>query len=437
MSNYYGNGYYNNNKKQKGGGFGIFALTVLIIVLAVIGAAALLSLRGGDSLLKQALNSAKTITPEISTAEPENKTQIPQKTEQPQPRPESTQAQAKPEPAKTPAKVGSYDDITGRSVSDIISGSDSPVIKVAEKVTPGIVGISNLVSFTNRDGSSVDVQQSTGSGMILDKEGYIATNQHVVSGAHKLTVVLFDGSEYEAELIGQDERTDVAVIKLVNCDKELSPVTLGESSSLMVGQLAVAIGNPMGEQLAGSVTFGCISGVDREMKLDDGRILRFIQTDAAISSGNSGGALVNMAGEVIGINNMKAAGGAGSVTVEGISFAIPIDTAKVVIEQLIETGHVKRPGIGITGYDLSAANAAYYNVPQGPLVSEVHEGGGAKAAGIKPNDIITHVNGQRVLNFNEMKNVLESFITGDTVSVTVFREGETIEFSVTLSQVEQ
>lgn len=310
----------------------------------------------------------------------------------------------------------------GRDKTDIgalINPSDGNMLSVSqisEAVSPCVVGIlskGNMGGFLTQD-----VNIGSGSGVIISKDGYIVTNNHVIENSSALTVVMHDGSEHTARVIGADERTDLAVLKIEATD--IPVATLGNSDAVKVGELAVAIGNPLGQELAGSVTAGVISAVNRNLEVQ-GKTLNLIQTDAAINPGNSGGALVNCYGEVIGINTVKVS----STSIEGIGFAIPISDAKPVINDLISTGKVSgRPQIGIYGSD----------APYGIVVQEVIEGGAAEKAGIKKGDLIIKFNGENVTEVAKMNEIKENFKPGDTVKVTVYREGELVEIDLVLEE---
>lgn len=305
------------------------------------------------------------------------------------------------------------------------------VVDIAKEVGPAIVGITNTTQVQSIFG--ISEQQSTGSGIIISQDGYIVTNNHVVEGARTLSVQLNTGEEYEASLIGADSQTDLAVIK-INPKETLTVAKLGESAKLQVGELAVAIGNPLGAELSGTVTVGIISGVNRTIQTsnsDPNSTMTLIQTDAAINPGNSGGALINAYGEVIGINNMKYA----SEEVEGIGFAIPIDTAKTIINDLMESGYVKgRPYIGISVQEVTTALAFRNNLPVGLYVSSVTEMGPADRAGIQRGDVITAVNGKKVETASELNEIKNNSKVGDVLTFTVQRDGQKTDVAVTLQE---
>lgn len=301
------------------------------------------------------------------------------------------------------------------------------VVEIAKKVGPTVVGINTKTQGITIFGR-VQESEGSGSGIILTSDGYIVTNNHVIENANSITVVLSDGKEYEAKLTGADSRTDLAVIKIDAVN--LPYATLGNSSELQVGELAVAIGNPLGNELAGTVTGGYISALNRSIIVDD-KEFNLIQTDAAINPGNSGGALVNNYGEVIGINSVKMS----AEGVEGIGFAIPIDTAKPIIEDLKTSGYVTgRPVIGIGGRNVTKQDSAYYNIPVGIYVSQISPYSAAEKAGIQIGDVITEFNGEKVTTVDELNDKKEAFKVGDTVTLTYVRDGETRKSDLKLTE---
>ncbi len=318
----------------------------------------------------------------------------------------------------------------------LTKGSD--VTAIAKEAGPAIVGIRMTISGTRYNYfGSTNTQVGEGSGIIIRKDGYIMTNYHVVYGADPkngtssktiLEVFLPDGREAKAEFKGGDEKTDLAVIKI---DLENLPTAeIGDSSKLQVGELAVAIGNPLGMEFAGSVTVGVISALNRTMEVDD-RTLNLIQTDAAINEGNSGGALLNSQGQVIGINSVKVAASG----VEGLGFAIPVNDAWPIVEQLIKYGYVKgRPLIGISGREISSVYASYYGLTEGIYITDVTIGSGADKAGIKPGDIIVSMAGKTIETINDLDKVKEAYKPGDTVTVVVNRDGKKISMKLTFSE---
>ena len=270
-------------------------------------------------------------------------------------------------------------------------------------------------------------QRSLGSGFIIDKEGYIVTNNHVIEDADKIKVKLKNGKEFDAEIVGRDPNTDIALIK-IKSKNSLPVVKLGDSDALKVGQWVVAIGSPFG--LEHTVTAGIVSAKGRI--IGSGPYDDFIQTDASINPGNSGGPLINMKGEVIGINTAIIASG------QGIGFAIPINSAKRIVNQLKSSGEVTRGWLGVGIQDLSEELAEYYGIKDGKgvLVTEVFPGDPADEAGIKPKDIVLSVNGKKVENTRELSKLIADTSVGDTVKIKVLRDGIEKTFSVKIAKRE-
>lgn len=311
-------------------------------------------------------------------------------------------------------------------------------IAVAKKVLPSIVGIEVNYTVNSMFFNQQSTATATGSGIIISEDGYIITNNHVISSsssssyyeigeANSIKVTLNgDETKYDAKIVGTDSQTDLAVIKI---DKTgLTAAELGSSSSVQVGEFAMAVGSPLGMQ--NTVTGGMISALDREVTDSDGKTFTLIQTDAAINSGNSGGALVNSQGQVIGINTLKVS----STGVEGMGFAIPIDSAKPIIEQLIQYNKVKRPYIGISGRDLDEKTAKKNNLVVGVYVASVDEYSAAEKAGIKAGDVIVKADGQEIKSMTELNNIKNTHNIGDTMTVTVNRNGQEKEITLTLQE---
>ena len=340
--------------------------------------------------------------------------------------------------------VGTSSKITTTTSS---SDSDSSVvniadysntsISVAEKVLPSVVGITVTYQVNSVFGGS-GTTEAAGSGIIISDDGYILTNNHVISSdtstssfyaiteATSIKVNLYNSDEtFDATVIGTDSYTDLAVLKI---DKTgLTPATLGDSNNVKVGEFVMAIGNPLGMDY--SVTTGVVSAVNREVE-SEGTTYYAIQTDAAINSGNSGGALVNANGEVIGVNTLKLSG----TGIEGIGFAIPISSTTSVVNQLIEYQTVKRTYIGILGSSVDNQTAQRYNLPEGIYVESVEENSPAQKAGIVQSDIITKINGQEVKSVNELNQIKNTCNIGDTVTLTVYRNNATQDIQVTLAE---
>lgn len=299
------------------------------------------------------------------------------------------------------------------------------VTEIAKQVGPAVVGIINRTQVSSFLNQTVD--QGSGSGIIISSDGYIVTNNHVVEGATEVKVILSNQQQYDAKLVGKDEKTDLAVIKIEASD--LPTAVLGNSSDVQVGELAIAIGNPLGQELAGSLTTGIISAVNRKITVDN-QEFTLLQTDAAINPGNSGGALVNAYGEVIGINSVKMAASG----VEGLGFAIPSDIAKPVISDLMQYGYVQgRPMIGITG-QATADLSRYYRLPEGIYVVSVTPYSGAQKAGIQAGDVITKCNGQALSSVSDLNAIRDQHKVGDTLTMTINRNGTEQQVDVTLTE---
>lgn len=317
--------------------------------------------------------------------------------------------------------------------------NESTVTQIAKKTGPSIVGIRMTFGNPQTGFYGEDLAQSAaeGSGIIISKDGYIMTNYHVVqyadpknpaSSSTTLEVFLPDKRQAKARFVGGDSKNDLAVIK-INLDN-LPVAELGDSSKLEVGELAVAIGNPLGMEFAGSVTAGVISALNRTVQTDD-KNLNLIQTDAAINPGNSGGALVNSQGQVIGINSIKIS----EAGVEGLGFAIPINDAKPIVDQLIMFGYVKgRPLIGISGRDITKVIAQQYNLPVGIYVVDITQGSGAENAGIKKGDILVNLAGKEVKTMQDLDKIKKDYKAGDTVNATIIRDGVRKELKLTFSE---
>ena len=329
----------------------------------------------------------------------------------------------------------------GSETSKLVSLTNysDTAIYAANKVLPSIVGIkveytitSNFMQMMSQVGSA------EGSGVIISSDGYILTNCHVIntsdssiyyemSDANKVNVYLYnDETPYEAKIIGIDEKTDLAVIKIEKDD--LTPAELGDSSSIKIGEFAMAVGNPLGMQ--SSVTSGIISAIDRDVDTEEGNAFTLIQTDAAINAGNSGGALVNAEGKVIGINTLKLSG----TGIEGMGFAIPINSTLDIYESLIKYGKVLRPYIGIGGIDLDEVTAKYYNYPVGIYIKNIEANSPASSSGLKVGDVITKVDDKDVSSVNELTEYIESKNIGDKVTLSIYRNNETSNIEITLGE---
>ncbi len=323
-----------------------------------------------------------------------------------------------------------------------LSNYSDTSVYAANKILPSIVGIQieyNVTSmFSMFGGSQTSTATATGSGIIISEDGYILTNNHVVSSseseayyqvseATKITVKLFDDeTEYEAKIVGTDEETDLAVIKI---DKTgLTKAEFADSDSIKVGEFAMAVGSPLG--LQSSITCGVVSAVNREVTDSDGKTYTLIQTDAAINAGNSGGALVNSEGKVIGVNTLKLTG----EDVEGMGFAIPINSTTDITSQLIQYSKVRRPYIGITGMDLDAQTAKANNLVEGIYIKDVETFSAAEKGGLKIGDVIIEADGKSVKTMDELNEIKNSHNIGDEMKIKVNRDGEEKELTITLGE---
>ena len=317
------------------------------------------------------------------------------------------------------------------SASVDLSEGELTITERAEKVLHSTVGI---VSYIQNQQSIFGGEQSQGSGIIISADGYIVTNEHVISGATSIKVVLQDDSEYNATLVGSDERTDLAVLKIDATG--LTPAEFGNSDQMQIGEQVIAIGNPGGLELAGTVTVGYVSAVNRSITTTNGNTVNCIQTDAAINPGNSGGALVNTYGQVIGINSQKIA----ATDYEGIGFAISINEAQPIINDLIQYGYVRgRVVMGITMQMIDQTYAAIYGYQPGIGVVSVEAGSPAEEAGLVAGDIITAIDGQSITTQEELNTLLEQYSPGDTITLTVYRQsvrGDGQELSMELTFAE-
>lgn len=317
------------------------------------------------------------------------------------------------------------------SNSTVKTGSNSVPLSVAnivKQVGPAVVGVST------KSASSVDLfgfpeqQEGMGSGIIFSEDGYILTNYHVVNGAKQITVIFNngkEGKEIPAKLVNYDASLDLAVIKLTENVKVPAVAQFGDSDSIQVGDPAIAIGNPLGKQFLGTVTSGVISAVNREVAVEGGQTQKYLQTDAAINPGNSGGALVNIYGQVIGINTAKIGGN----QIEGLGFAIPINVVKPKIQNLIKP--VLKMGIGVINVDEKLSKE--HNIPIGVYIQQIEEFSPAQKAGLLPGDVITKFDGKKVKTVQEINDLKQKHNSGDSVDVEITRDGKSKKLSLKLT----
>ena len=331
------------------------------------------------------------------------------------------------------SQIDSLSKSSGNSVSGTIATVDglTPGQVYAQNVD-SVVAIASTVQTNSFYGSSTGT--ASGSGFILTADGYVVTNYHVIEGATSVSVITHDKTEYPAQIVGTDKNNDVAVLKVEATD--LPAVTIGSSDDLVIGDMVVAIGNPLGT-LTATQTVGYVSGKDRDVTTDN-TIINMIQTDAAINSGNSGGPLFNMKGEVVGITTAKYSGNSGSgASIEGIGFAIPIDDVSGIISDLADFGYVTGAYLGVTVRNMDSEASTLYGLPLGAYVETVEAGGAASRAGIQPKDIITDLGGYKVEGITTLTRALRKFKAGDTTTITVIRGGSQVVLEITLDEKPQ
>ncbi len=335
------------------------------------------------------------------------------------------------------------------SLIQLASRSDAkPLPDIVDEIMPSVVGVSATFEYTQPSFSiwgwntSPQLQQAkaTGTGFIITDDGYIVTNAHVIYDSSEyeageaidVSVLFSDETEHSAKIIAYDIETDIAVLK-VN-EKDLTPAILGDSDELRVGELVLAVGNPLGFDLFGSVTSGIVSALNREISINE-KSMTLIQTDAAINNGNSGGPLLNSCGQVIGINSAKMSTSYGSASVEGLGFAIPIKEAKTIIDDLINYNYVKgRPQIGISTVDITEAYSRYLNIPMGVYVRMVQKDSAADQAGIIEGDVIIGIDGEPIKTVEELNKIKSKFKAGETVKITLSRNGTDVDVNVKLQE---
>ena len=393
-------------KKQKKSHTTLKLVALMLVVAIVAGA--------GGSVLTNVINnlSDKNAAQQEEDAEP---------------------AMAESELPEGEQDMGSYTLVSSPLPEKLPSNSGDKSLSRSEVYAMNVnacVGIATQIT-TNIWGQTASASVA-GSGFILTEDGYVVTNNHVVEDATSVTVKLYDGQEYEAQIIGTDSMNDVALLKIEASG--LQAVAVGNSDELSVGEEVIAIGNPLGE-LTFTMTAGCISALDREINTD-GKPINMMQTDAAINSGNSGGPLFDMNGNVIGITTAKYSGSTSSGTsIEGIGFAIPINDVMDIVYDLQQYGYVKdRAYLGVTVRDLNDSTAQTYGLPVGPMVQSVSEGSCTEKAGVQQGDIIIGYEGKTIESYTDLVAALHHSKAGDTVTLTVFRAGAQLDLTVTLDE---
>ena len=355
----------------------------------------------------------------------------------------------------SPLSIQTNQDVRGPNTDATVPGSPSRIdVNPTEKGTNSIIVNTSPVGADNipQEGGMAlqDIYEmcipsvvsincnfyggtSTGTGVVLSSEGYIVTNAHVVADAITVQVILTGGEMLNAEIVGTDKISDLAVL-WVDYDG-LVPAELGDSNMLRVGDAVVAIGDPLGISLRGTMTDGIVSGINRDITVD-GRSMTLIQTTAALNEGNSGGPLINCYGQVIGINTMKIGDSMSSAGVEGLGFAIPSATVSQIANQLIGQGYVSgRPDLGMAGEEVSMMRQLYGRLPSGLYLTEVDEDSDAYAKGIREDDVLMSINGIRISNYEEYESQVFACQVGDTVTVVIYRDGRQYEVQLTVGEV--
>ena len=325
--------------------------------------------------------------------------------------------------------------VEGRRASTVI---ETVTLDTSKQMTAAEVYAANVnstvgitTSVTTNFWGYQTTSAASGSGFIITTDGYILTNYHVVESSDSISVSLYDGTSYDAALIGYDESNDIAVLKIEA--ENLTPVILGDSDNLNVGDSVVAIGNPLGE-LTFSLTAGTISAKDRQVTMSSNVTMNLLQTDCAINSGNSGGALFNLYGEVIGVTNAKYSSSSSSeASIDNIGFAIPINSVRGIVEDIIEKGYISKPYIGVTVSDVST-QTQLYGVPAGAAVQSVGSDTPAEEAGLQTGDVITHVNGTEITGYSGLSEFISASNVGDALQLTVYRQGDTLEITVIVGE---
>ena len=330
--------------------------------------------------------------------------------------------------------LGDHGSVKASAVTtvNVDTGKQLTLSEVYTANVNSVVGITADITTTNYWGYQTSGAAS-GSGFVLTADGYILTNYHVIEDANAVSVTTFDNTSYKAKVVGYDESNDIAVLKIDA--KDLQPVVLGDSSALTVGETVAAIGNPLGE-LTFSLTHGIVSALDREITLSSGTTMTLIQTDTAINSGNSGGPLFNMYGEVVGITNAKFSSSSSGASIDNIGFAIPVNQVKNIVSSIMVNGYVVKPYLGVSVTTVSS-EAQSYGIPQGAAVKVISEDSPAEAAGLQENDIITQVDGDEISSSSDLVNKIATYAPGETVTLSVYRRGETEELTIEVTLGEQ
>lgn len=339
-------------------------------------------------------------------------------------------------PSTTPRAMTEYDGSLPQ-----ISDTSNPFPDIITGVQSGVVSVYNYGNVVDIFGNtSVDVQGS-GTGFVVSSEGYVVTNAHVIDDAVRVTIVLSDDTEVPCEVIGSDVSTDIAVLKFDNASYGIQALYLGNSDNVRVGEFVITVGDPSGRELAGTITFGIISAVDRTVNID-GRTNTYIQTDAAMNPGNSGGPLINTKGEVIAVTSAKTVTASydesgNAISAEGLGFAIPINTVKSIMQGLITEGKIVRPGIGITIAPATEEELYVSKLAFGLAVHSIVAGGPADVAGIKEGDILTLCNGKELRTNDDLTAIVQGSSVGDVLNITLYRNGNKVDVDLTIGDLNE
>lgn len=444
------NGFYSSdqkhhNKEGKGGNaFATIIIVVVILLLALLVAGLfwprLLGVDPMATLVNATPTPSMTQAAEVTPTPEPGSTTLPEESQSPEEtQAPNTEPTVIPEPTATPF-VSAEDrqmpslDGTMPTLPALPGYESNPIPDIYDAVSPGVVGVLNYKQVQSAKGKTIDELYGSGTGFAVSSAGYILTNAHVVDGANKITVKVYgEEKERDAILIGSDNETDIAVLKVK--DASIQPLVLGDSDQVRVGEYVLAIGNPLStDELANTITYGIISATKREVTIDN-YTNTYLQTDAAINFGNSGGPLINMKGEVIGINSAKTVTAGydemgNAVSAEGIGFALPINQVQKIMQVLITKGYIERPGIGVTVSTVTEAMAEEAGVPIGALVESVVKDKPADQAGLLAGDIILEANGNKISTHEQLVNFVKGCMIGDQLKLTVYRDGKTLDLTI-------
>lgn len=411
-SHYYGTGA--PRRHQKGNGW----LVVLFLVLLVATTACALFAKFYRIELQTENNRLSLI---VDKKETEEEAVPDQNVTEPAPEQEVSEAEA--EQQASVLGTGATLEISERNPEDPATpATESGELTLQAIYKKMIPSVASIIAVT-------DSGTASGTGIVMTEDGYIITNEHVVKDGRSYTVLLHDDSQYSATLVGADAVSDLAVLKIEATG--LTAAEFGDSTTVEVGDTVVAIGDPLGIELRGTMTDGIISAINRDVTTN-GRTLTLLQTNAQLNNGNSGGPLINIYGQVIGINTMKM-GSYYTTSVEGIGFAIPISSAKPIIDELIEQGYVSgRPALGIQGDSVPTYVQAFYHLPNGVYVAYVYPDSDAAAKGLAEGDIITAIDGTEISSMDDLNTVKNQHTAGDTVQLTIYRGGQKYNVDIVL-----